>query len=324
MQKFPRPAQLLFVALLGSGTAAFAQGTTEMPPPTEPAPAESSPGTMPAAGEASSATTTTTEAPPLAADGASAAAEETPSVAATAAKPTGAGQLGFAARWRYVSVPSWFLGLFAEKNVALSTLNAWALEGLWRKRDKDNPDRTWEIMVSGGYQNMSPPDGIWLGRGKELTQDADLVQAKGFGLITFDAAYVIRQFFNPYFGIHYGAGLGLGIVRGKILRTSATCNETTGKCEVVSVTQHCGGVNPPCTEQQLKATETGSDDLGPTDPHRFEETSVPGAIPIINLLFGLDFRIPLPDTSNIEFRLEGGFYDAFFVGLTAGYVLKPL
>jgi hypothetical protein len=167
---------------------------------------------------------------------------------------------------------------------------------------------------------MSPPDGIWLGKGKDINADADLVQAKGFGLITFDAAYVLRQYFSPYFGIHYGAGLGLGIVRGKILRTSATHDPNTGKTEVV-VAGVCGGANPPCTDAQLKNTE-GTPDLGPTGPHRFQETSIPSAIPIINLLFGLDFPVPLPDKSNLEFRLEGGFYDGFFVGLTAGYVIK--
>jgi hypothetical protein len=170
---------------------------------------------------------------------------------------------------------------------------------------------------------MSPPDGFWLGKGKQLTQDTDLVQAKGLGLITFDAAYVLRQYFSPYFGIHYGAGLGLGIVRGKVLRSSATCDEVTGKCQVI-IPNVCGGPNPPCTEQQLKESESSgrARDNGPGDPHRFQETSVPSAIPIINLLFGLDFPIPLPDKSNLEFRLEGGFYDAFFVGLSAGYVLK--
>jgi len=253
---------------------------------------------------------------------AGATAEETPVVAAAAAKSSDAGQIGFAARWRYVSVPGWFLGMFTQKNVPLSTLNAWAIEGFWRKRDKEDPSRTWEIVLSGGYQNMSPPDGFWLGRGKDLTQDTDLVQAKNLGLITFDAAYVLRQYFNKYFGIHYGAGLGLGIVRGKILRTSAQCDPNTGKCQVV-IPATCGGANPPCSEKQLKESE-GSQYEDRFNPHRFEETSVPSAIPIINLLVGLDLRVPLPDKSNIEFRLEGGFYDAFFVGLTMGYVHRPL
>ena len=58
-------------------------------------------------------------------------------------------------------------------------------------------------------------------------------------------------------------------------------------------------------------------DQGPTDPHRFEESAVPGALPILNILVGLDF--PIPDAKGLEFRLEGGFYDAFFIGLSGGY-----
>jgi hypothetical protein len=53
-------------------------------------------------------------------------------------------------------------------------------------------------------------------------------------------------------------------------------------------------------------------------PHRFQETSVPGAVPIINILFGLDF--PVPDAKGLEFRIDAGFYDAFFIGGSAGYV----
>jgi hypothetical protein len=302
-----RLAHPLFVGLLVYGTAAFAQEATEMPPPAEAAaPASAAPAT-PESGSVQ-------------------ASEETPVVAAAAAKPVDSGRVGFAARWRFVSVPGWFLGLFAEKNVPLSTFNCFAAEGFWRKHDKDDRNRTWEIVVSAGYQNMTPSDGFWLGRGKQLTQDTDLVQVRGLGLITFDAAYVLRQYFSPYFGIHYGAGLGLGVVRGKVLRTSATCDQATQQCHV-EIRQpnppvSCGHVGEPaCTEADLTKSQ-GTSDNGPGDPHRFQETGVPSAIPIINLLVGLDFPVPLPDKSNLEFRLEGGFYDAFFVGLTMGYVLK--
>jgi hypothetical protein len=305
MHYVPRLALLLSISVLGLGTAAFAEESAPPPPPAEPAAGEAAapaePGAAPVAGEA----------------GAAPAAEETPAVAAAAtSKMVEAGHFGVGARWRWVTVPGWFLGLFAQKNSPLSTFNCFAVEGFWRKRDKEDRNRTWEIVVSAGYQNMTPPDGIWLGKGKDINMDADLVQAKGFGLITFDASYVLRQYFSPYFGIHYGAGLGLGIVRGKILRTSATNDPATGKVEVV-VPGVCGGPNPSCTEAQIAATE-GIKDNGPIAPHRYQETSVPSAIPILNLLFGLDF--PIPDAKGLEFRIEGGFYDAFFVGLTGGYV----
>jgi hypothetical protein len=140
-----------------------------------------------------------------------------------------------------------------------------------------------------------------------------------------DAAYVLRQYFSPYFGIHYGAGLGLGVMRGKVLRTSAQYDATTGQYQVRTPGGGAPGYGPgrvicdgsgKCDEALLAASATGPD-LGPYDAHRFQETAVPSAIPIINILFGLDF--PIPDAKGLEFRVEGGFYDAFFIGASGGY-----
>ena len=316
-----RLAQLLFSTVLALSPAVFAEETSETPPPAEPA----SPAPAATEGAPAAAAPAATEGAPPA--GEAATTGEEPIVAKTAAtdKMVEAGRFGVAARWRWVSVPGWFLGLFTQKNVALSTFNCWALEGFWRKHDRDDRNRTWEIVFAVGYQNMSPPDGYWLGKGKDRAVDADLVQAKGLGLITFDAAYVLRQHFSPYFGIHYGAGLGLGVVRGKILRISAQYDQATGQYQVHEV-----GGGPPgfsntpvicdssarCNETLLKQSE-GQQDLGPYQAHRFQETAVPGALPIINLLVGLDF--PIPDAKGLEFRVEGGFFDAFFVGVSAGY-----
>jgi hypothetical protein len=300
MHHCKRLAQSMFVVALVWGSAAFAQEAAPMPE------ANDATAAAPAAADVSGATATP-------------AVEETPTVAANALGTAQRPLYGVGARWRWVTVPGWFLGMFAEKNVPLSTFNCWALEGFWRKHDKDDPNRTWEIVVSVGYQNMSPPDGYWLGRGKDKSVDADLVQAKNFGLITMDAAYVLRQYFSPYFGIHYGAGFGLGIVRGKILRTSATYDPSTGQYTVQSGGNPICGPDASCNEKALAATQ-GQKDNGPIDPHRFEETSVPSALPIINLLFGLDF--PIPQAKGLEFRIDAGFYDAFFVGLSGGFAFR--
>jgi hypothetical protein len=303
-----RLAQLLSFTIVALSTTAFAQETSETPPP----PADSA-NSAPAPSEAAPA------------------AEETPAVAAAGAaadKMADKAHYGLAVRWRWVSVPGWFLGLFAQKNVPLSTFNCWALEGFWRKHDKEDRNRTWEIVVAVGYQNMTTSDGYWLGRGKDPALDADLVQTKGFGLITMDAAYVLRQYFSPYFGIHYGAGLGLGVVRGKIMRTSAQYDPATGQYEVRQPGEPASGsgygpgavicgTDAKCNETMLSQSSLAGQDLGPYQAHRFQETSVPSALPIINLLFGLDF--PIPDAKGLEFRLEGGFYDAFFVGVSGGY-----
>jgi hypothetical protein len=304
MHRRSRLFQLSAIAVLAFTSVAFAQEASQ-------APAPESAGTAAAPESASTGeSSATTEADATAA-----------APAAPAAAALDAAQYGLAFRTRWISVPSWFLGLFAKKNVALSSYG-FALEGFRRKRDKDDPNRTWELSVGIGYQDMSMPDGYWLGKGKDISVDTDLVQAKNFSLITMDVAFISRQYFSRYFGIHYGAGLGLAVVRGKIMRTSATCDPKTGQCHVQinqsNPSDYCGATGQPaCTEANLSKSET-TGDHGPGDAHRFEETSIPGALPIINLLFGLDF--PIPDAKGLEFRVEGGFYDAFFIGGTAGYV----
>lgn len=239
--------------------------------------------------------------------------------AAVAKRDPSAPIYGVAARWRYIMVPGWFLNFFSQKNSPLYTPASFGLEGFRRKVDKDDPNRTWELTVGVGYQNMSPPDGYWLGKGKDKAVDTDLVQARDLSLITMDAAFISRQFFGKYFGIHYGAGLGLGIVRGKVLRTSAQANpDGTFQVKRPNGTVLCGSDPKSCNEQGLNQSTGGGADQA-SDPHRFQETSVPGALPIINLLLGIDVRAPLPNGQALEFRLEGGFFDAFFIGTTVGY-----
>jgi len=319
MHRCSRMFKISSIAVLAFTSVAFAGEATE------PSAAESA-GTPASAGDTSAASApsgglfgaaaTTGEAP------ATPAAEETP--VATAVAPAADARdavYGLAFRFRWISVPSWFLGMFTKNNVALSSYG-YAFEGFRRKHDKDDPNHTWELSAAIGYQDMSPPDGYWLGKGKNPLVDADLVQARNFSLITMDVAFISRQYFSRYFGIHYGAGLGLAVVRGKIMRTSATCDPKTGQCHVQinqsNPSDYCGATGQPaCTEANLSKSET-TGDHGPGDAHRFEETSIPGALPIINLLFGLDF--PIPDAKGLEFRVEGGFYDAFFIGGTAGYV----
>ncbi|HXU64473.1 MAG TPA: hypothetical protein VN962_22395, partial [Polyangia bacterium] len=49
----------------------------------------------------------------------------------------------------------------------------------------------------------------------------------------------------------------------------------------------------------------------------FQSGSVPPAVPILNVDLGVDFRIPR--VKGLEFRLDGGFYDTFFLGGGVGY-----
>jgi hypothetical protein len=314
---------------LGFASAAYAQQATNTPAPAG-AVYSPVPGAQPIEGAGSPALV----AQPAGMSAEGPADQTTLSAnSASAPKPRdpSAASYGLAFRWRYLMVPGWSLNAFTEKNVPLYTPGCFGLEGFRRKVLSEDPatggTTVWELALAVGYQSLSPPDGYWLGKGKDPSLDADLVQVRDLSLITLDMAFVMRQFFTRYFGIHYGAGLGLGFVRGKVLRTSAQYNPNSGTYTVRnSAGQQICDASANCNEDPAKGpTLSGTEgrpDNGPGDPHRFEETGVPPALPILNLLVGVDGRIPIPQTQQaVEIRLEGGVFDifGFFVGLTVGY-----
>jgi hypothetical protein len=205
---------------------------------------------------------------------------------------------GVAARLRWVTVPGWLLNLFTKKNVPLSS---WGT-GIELFRRKANFD----FVVSFGYQNMSPSDGNWLGSGRNAATDTNFVQFQNLALYSIDAAFIWHTTFNDWVGLHYGAGFGLGIVGGHILRTvdnGGGCTDANAgdlsQCHPITCTA------TSCTDAQLQAGG------------RFVSNDLPPALPIINVVLGLDFR--LPKVRGWEARVEGGFFDAFYLGGGVGY-----
>ncbi len=210
---------------------------------------------------------------------------------------------------RYMTVPSWFLDLFTAENVPLSTFKSYGGEFFARRGDYD-------IVVGVTYQNMSPEDGNWLGKGKLPREDTDFVQVRDIALLGADVSFVYRFTFTDYVGVRFGAGLGLAKVLGEVLRISnwSNCTAENAGDERACRPKICP--ESGCTERMLKDSE--GLDGGPDDPKRFREDGVPGAFPIVNLNAGVDFR--LPELPGFEARIEGGFYDAFFLGLGLAYV----
>jgi hypothetical protein len=233
-------------------------------------------------------------------------------------KPINAPLWGGGLRARWISIPRWFLGAFTRASRAVSSYG-FGIEGIRRKYDPEDRNRMAEMSLAVGYQNMSAPDGNWLGRGKTASVDTDWVQFKNFGFWTIDFSYLFRQYFNDVVGIHYGGGLGLAIIQGDILRTSSSesCtanNLSSPECRPTV----CLGASG-CTEKELKDSEHRNDyPETARNPRRFREGSIPPAIPLINLVAGFDFRIPT--VPGLEFRAEGGFYNALFVGGGVAYM----
>ena len=281
--------------------------------PAMPAPAESAPSGMPAPTE--SAPPPAGEAGPVVSAGE--LAEEAPVQRAADVS------YGVAARGRWVSVPGWMLNLFTEQNVPLSSWGS-GIEFFRRKANFD-------LILSFSYQNMSPPDGNWLGKGHPADIDTDYVRFNNLSLLGTDVSFVWHTNFNDWFGMHYGAGIGIAWVRGDILRISngvpRNADGSPGQGPNACTEQNAGNINQ-CYPTGV--TPNGSDtlplppqavitDIPDTqqNPRLFRDGNKPPVLPIVNLLIGVNFR--LPQVRGWEARIEGGFYNAFFLGGAVGY-----
>ena len=194
---------------------------------------------------------------------------------------------GVSAQLRWVSVPSWLLNVFTKQNVPLSS---WGT-GLSVFRRKGNFD----IALSFNYQNMSPPAGNWLGSSNNAATDVSYLQFQSFVMYGFDFSFLWHNYFTDWFGIHYGAGVGIGILGGHIQRTK--------KLDRTAPAPNAG--DPTMLQTGCRASM-----------HR-QLADVPPAVPIFNVQLGVDFR--LPKLRGWEARLDGGFYDAFYLGGGIGY-----
>jgi hypothetical protein len=244
---------------------------------------------------------------PQAAEVAPAAAPRAAEMAVVRAEGEPSWSLG--ARLRYITVPS-FLE-FTQVNHPLNSAS-FALEGVRRKGDAD-------IVFALDFSFMSPEDGNWLGNGKNPGTDTEYLQFKGLNVIGLEATWVWHVIFNKTAQLEWGIGGGLGIVTGKLMRivnTSAGCASNPSD-PTVCYPVVCGG--GPCTDAQLAMHQAPSSchDKSCAGGNQFEDGNVPPVIPIIHILVGGVFQV----SDKIRLRVEGGFHDAFFLGVASEYSL---
>jgi hypothetical protein len=210
-------------------------------------------------------------------------------------------------RLRYITVPSWVLAAFTDESQALHSLS---LAGEFVRRNGNL-----DIVGSLDFSFISPPDGNWLGSGHPRTTDVDYVQFRSFNLFSLDVTFIWHRPLSEWFQIEYGAGVGLGFVLGKILRTS---NGSPGCVTAPGDAKQCHPIlcqQGPCDEATLAASMTTAHGDSSDAPHRFEDDNVPGVIPVVNLLIGGVFQVH----PKSRIRVEGGFRNAFFLGVGSEY-----
>lgn len=214
-------------------------------------------------------------------------------------------------RLRYITVPGWFLGAFTQVN---QPLNSASIAGEFVRR-KENLD----VVASMDFSWMSPADGNWLGNNHPAATDTDYVQFRGLNLFSIDVSFIWHHPFNDWFQLEYGAGVGIGFVLGDILRTS---DGSPGCATAPADPVVCHPVLPectsgPCSESALAASmaPAGVHNDSAASPHRFVDDNKPPVVPIVNLLLGAVFHVH----PKARVRVEGGFRDAFFLGVGSEY-----
>ena len=229
----------------------------------------------------------------------------TPAPAATVAKTAPTVQYGAGFHLRALFVHRWFLSLFLDESTSLNSV-AFGGEFIRRKGNFD-------LVASIDFGFYSPPDGNYLGSGKDPKFDTDYTQFRDLNILAFAVHFIWHHEFLPWLSLVYGAGVGLGIVLGDIYRISNDpdrCNRDNAGDENQCYPK---GVNPATREEDLLRLTGGND--SPQDPHLFKEDDVWPVIPVVHLLVGLNFKI----SQQFSVRLDGGWRDAFYVGATGHY-----
>ena len=196
------------------------------------------------------------------------------------------------ARLRWIMVPSWFIGMFGvdikgAPHLIVNNIGAGA-EFTYRKDGFDITAAVW-------YIGLDWDGGISFKGSDEDGNSWEVVQNEIRGIL-ISADFIWSTSITDWFAITYGAGIGLGIPVGDIIRTEAT-ESSDGLFK-------CTGQNDP-------------DEWCGTDEEYEYVYDVPtGIIPWINFLGGMRFK----PHRHVAIYTDFGFGLGFQAGVRAGYI----
>ncbi len=191
---------------------------------------------------------------------------------------------GVGIRLRNVFIPEGLIEFFVEDAPGGISHFGFGLEGVRRKGDL-------EMSFGIEYESLNGDDGLWLDKGDSIPNDeVDKVQFENFGWITFDATFVWHTRLHKMFALRYGAGIGLGVIRGDVLRTDYICPGTELS-------------EPPCIQKP------GAEHI--RDP----EDKIPPVFPVLNALIGVQFR----PVDKVSINAEVGLRTVVYYGLTGTF-----
>lgn len=186
---------------------------------------------------------------------------------------------GVGMRVRRIHLPESVLELFVADAPGGGSHTGYGLEVV---RQRGN----FTLALGVEMEDLAAGQGIWVDKGDTIPQDpVDYVKFDDFGWIGVDLSFLWQAgLVSDVLFLRYGAGLGLGVLRGEILQTDYTCaNDNIDSC-----------VQDP-NAMNIDA---------PAD--------LPPVFPIINMIVGAQIR-PIP---SIAINLEGGIRTVPFFGGT--------
>jgi hypothetical protein len=233
-------------------------------------------------------------------EGAEPMGEETPEDAdgtPVVVAPTQKRQWGVGARLRYIFMPRSVTELFVDKATSLNSVGFGA-EIVTRKGNFD-------IVFGLEYDSLAAKSGLYQDKGDDparctgqaggdADQCPDFREFDSFGMVSVDASFIWHTDITEKIQLRYGAGIGLGLM--------------TGKMDVTKTTSCPAGTTLDDLDNSGVCTRA---------PTTEEEDDVPPVLPILNFLVGTRFML----ADNIAFNVETGFRDIFYLGAGFSYTL---
>lgn len=175
----------------------------------------------------------------------------------------------------------------------------WALERFWEDVPggaKENGiginftrrSPTLEFVFTLGYDELDARDGNYLELGEDPLEPGTVANLdfQKLAQITIEGTIIGRAKLHKILMIRYGAGLGIGIVRGEVIQTDQLCTSDR-------IQEDCAA--------------------DPDGEKMNEPADVPPVLPVVNILVGLEFRPVKP----ISVHLDVGLHTVPYVGVGA-------
>jgi hypothetical protein len=220
---------------------------------------------------------------------------------------------GIDLRLRSVYIPQGLLQLFLDR--AAGGTQAIGFGGdIVRRRGN------LELALGFEIESLPPAEGVWINHGdtpniapgsNQAAVDYVLSSKNGsnFGWATIEFSFLNHFMFNKYMGLRYGAGAGLGIITGKVLRYNVFC---AAGASPSSLDPQCIPSSSFSPYNGMAVSSMDSTKCGGQQPCAY---NIPPVFPVVNAIIGFQFR-PI---DKLVLNVETGIRTIPFFGVSLGY-----